>query len=1151
MTQKPIYEQPIRMHSTCRKFIGLATLCLSMCNLTLARSEVNSLKPQMEQAVKKRESLKTALEQIEKTHKVTFVYSPEVVNVNQMINYTEQGNQPLTGILDELLSPLNIKYEKSKENIVLTRSNRSDQERTVIGTVKDQEGSPLIGVSVIVKDAPTEGTSTDENGKFSIEVKANSILNFRYVGFRSLDVPVNNQARVDVVLQPDEGQIEEVVVVGYGSQKRTNLTSAIASISGKDLENVPVSNISNAMGGRLTGVFLNAPSGLPGQGSPINIRGASNLTTSAPIYVIDNIVRSKADFDNIDPQDIGSLSILKDAASAAVYGARGGNGVVLVTTKRGGIQKPTFNYSGYVGVTSPTSIPQRMTAYEHATYTNNGLRTQNIPETDARYYTPDELATLQTGVNDFDWYDEATRVPVGTQHNISVNGGSDKIRYFSSLGYYKEQGLFTNTDFDRVNFRSNVDAQISNALSMNVNIDGNVQKYSRPYWPSDDRNSPNMQDFFRGLLNQPPQSRGYVNGLPDGTLYHWHPIEVLENGGYRRNTRNTFNGTFRMTYDAPFLKGLQANASINYNKFYRFDEEKYNEYTLYRFNLEGDNNHIVGDEVVSSFQAAQHTYNFNRRLFNQEWSYQFNAELKYSQNFGKHFVNGQIIYEQFELGTDNFNATGENPISTSLEELWASSSDPNRRSIGGGATETGRMSVISRFNYAYDDRYLFEMNFRYDGSSAFAPDQRFGFFPSVSAGWRISEESFFKDNFRNVNNLKLRGSFGTTGNDQRDGAQIALSQWYQNYVTGPNATTPVNAVFGDVQNTIYAARLANPFMTWEKIQMTDIGMELGMWNGLLSAEVDYFYKHTYDILDANEAVTPATFGIPLAYQNSAIVDSWGWEFSLGHNNKIGNFNYFTRLNFSYNDNVVKQINEAANALPYQIRTGRPVGFITGFEAAGVAQTAADLENTPLYNNRPFELGDIVFIDQNGDGIIDARDNVVLSDHTANAQIQYGLSLGGSYKGFDFNVLFQGVGNRDVMFSTKDQWGQQNPLHFWTDAWTPENTDGAYPKISGINATQTPNSSFWLMDGRYTRLKFVELGYSLPQTALDKLGFSRCRIYVSGNNLFTWGPLNQFHDPEFQQGGNIITNADGTQSADYGAYQYPIMKSMNIGVNIGF
>ncbi|PSL50272.1 TonB-linked SusC/RagA family outer membrane protein [Chitinophaga niastensis] len=1082
-------------------------------------------------------SLSKALNELGKKSNLHFLFSEETLPAGKLISLSVKETSVMD-VLQLMLANTSLSAKKMNDKLVVIVPMGTDiQDKRIKGKVSSAKGEALIGVTVKV-EGTNIGAVTDGSGAYELNAPGVAKLVFTYVGFLSKTVAINNRDRVDISLEEDTRGLNEVVVVGYGTQKKVNLTGAISSISAKDIENVPVSNISNALAGRLSGLFANTPSGIPGVSSPITIRGKGTLNGNGALYVIDGVVRGKEDFDVLTPNEIESVSVLKDAASAAVYGARAANGVLLVTTRRGELdQAPRFSYSGNVGSLRPTSIPSRLNSYQHAIYQNDMLYNQfpGISPNDVRLYSPDELEYYKAGKVNTDWYKLVAKDPLSTQHTLSVNGGGKSVRYFMSLGYYNESGVFSNMDYKRYNLRSNVEANVTKNFTVSLNIDGNFQNSTRPYWPWDGDNA-EMKDFYRGILNQPPMSPAYVNGLPDGSIYHWHAAEVIKNGGYLRKNYNTFNGQLALNYKLP-VDGLSAVLSYNYNKKFNFTKTQYKSYTLYQHNTFGGHGHLIGDSIIGSTTAAQLPYNSLQENYNQPVMYLLNGGFKYNKAFGKHTVGALLLYEQSESYSDQFMAKGENPLSPSIDQLFVTDPDHKYQTVNGSGTQTARISYVGRVNYVYADKYLFEANFRSDASTQFGPQGRWGFFPSVSAGWRISEEPFMKGVVRGLDNLKLRASYGITGNDYYDDPNIPPYQWQSKYVVAPGAV--FNGATMGLTNGVYP----NPALTWEKAATTDIGVDASFWNGLLSVEADYFRKHTYDILWTRNLTVPGTFGATLPSENYAVVDNHGIELSLRHDNQIGQVKYYVGGNFSFARNKVINMAEPANAMDYQKRIGRPIDFVTGYIATGIARSDKDLQNLPDYNapGQKFEVGDIIFKDISGpngkpDGIVNDYDKVVLSNKSIHPEIIYGINGGVSWKGFDINFLFQGVANREVMFPNRDQWREQAVLSFWADHYTPENVNAAYPKIGGKNGTEGPASSFWLRNGAYFRLKFLELGYTLPKALLQKAKINNVRFYVSGSNLFTIAAI-KLYDPEFE--------------TSYGAFQYPIMRSVNVGVNIGF
>lgn len=1018
-------------------------------------------------------------------------------------------------------------------------STNQNQTKRVSGTVLDAAGIPVIGANVVIQGT-TNGAVTDLDGHFIIEeVKVGDKLHVSYIGYTDQVIAITGASEYTITLKEDSQSLEEVVVVGYGTQKKVNLTGSVATISADNIAAIPVSNISNAMAGRMPGIFSYNKSGMPGVSSPITIRGVNTPNNTNPTYVIDNVIREKEDFDALDPNMIENISVLKDAASAAVYGSRASNGVIVVTTKRGKNQKPQFTYSGLFGTERPTQNPEIMNAYNRTIYLNNQFMYNGVPETDTRYYTPDEQEYFKT--HSTNWRELAWRNPFTTQHNLSVNGGSDRLSYYMSAGYFSQTGTFDNLDYQRYNFRSNVDAKVADNFTIGLDVDGTMTDQRTPYWPHDS-DKDLMNDMYRALLNFPTTEPAYINGKPNATIYNWNILEAIKQG-HMSKKHNTLNAKFSAKWDLPWVEGLTASGMFNYRRYYENEKTVGKEYTLYMHETTGEHNHIIRDDApVTGTRTRTENGNFVRKDFNETSAYTLNLQLNYNRTFGKHDVGAMFLYEQYEQWGDTFWAQRKELLSPILEQLFAGSADSKWKDADGHESEIGRLGYVGRINYGFDNRYLIEANFRYDSSVKWVPGKRWGFFPSVSAGWRITEEPFFKQNdkLKFIDNLKLRASYGTLGNDGGD--DVAYYQYLSKFNTG------TNVVFGSGASGILPSVYPSYGITWETTTTADVGFDMSMWNGLLSMEFDYFHKLTSNILMDRKRTIPDTFGASLPKENYAELKNQGCEFLLRHDNKIGNFTYYVSGNFSFARNRYTKIDESANAYEWEIKTGRPIEFITGYIAEGIARTDEDLVGLPQYNGGfDWSKGDIILKDIHGsggvggpDGIVDANDQAVLSLYsTKNPEIMYGISLGGEWKGIDFTMFFQGVAHRSVMFPNRgDTWTEQSVLDIWSDAYSPDNIDGAYPRVGGTGSVgaNSQASTFWLMNGNYFRCKNIELGYTLPKEWMSALGVNRCRVYVSGTNLFCFDHIG-IYDPE--------------NSGDRGAYQYPLTKSFNFGINVSF
>lgn len=1150
-------DKKIPRHSCVSKLVHIMRLSILflIIGITFARatdsySQTTTLNLHIQNS-----TIEDVINQIEEQSEFRFLYNKRVVNVEQQVSVSVD-NESITEILDNIFENADISYTISDRHIVLNRkavfasqNTETQQTRSISGVVIDNYGDPVIGANVMERGT-SNGTITDVNGEFSLNVSPNAVLLITYIGYINQEITVGNQTSLRITLLEDSQALDEVVVVGYGTQKKVNLTGSVSSISANDISSIPVSNISNAMAGRMPGVFSFNSSGLPGASSPILIRGVNTPNNTNPTYVIDGVVREKDDFDSLDPNEIESFSVLKDAASAAVYGSRAANGVIMVTTKRGADQKPMFRYTGMVGTERETRRPQIMNAYNRTQYLNNQFAYNGVDPTSTNYYTPDEVDWFRT--HDYDRLEMAWQNPIVTQHNLSVNGGSDKIRYFLSVGYYDQKGSFENVKYTKYNFRSNVDAKINENFSVAFNVDANTNKMSTPYWPHNGTSTNDygisdnyvIKDLYRALMNHPRTENPYVNGRPNATIYGWNILEVIRSGGTDVSDRNTLNAQLSAKYKIPFVKGLTASAMYSYRRYYSVRKQVGKEYPLYEHETSGTNGHIIRDDaqVTRTKSRSETLGNGVRKDFNEDSRYTLNLQLNYDRTFGKHDLGVLFLYEQFESSEQDIYAQRKKLLTNAIEELYIGDGDAANKDAGGKAKEFGRLGYVGRINYAFDSKYLLEANFRYDASVRFPKGSRWGFFPSFSAGWRMGEERFIKENesLSFVNNLKLRASYGILGNDQVDPYQyLDLFK------------TETGGVFGSATTGIRPDVYPNKSITWEKTATTNVGLDVGLWNGLLSFEFDYFHKRTYDILLKRERTVPTTFGATLPTENYAELINQGVDLLVRHDNRIGDVKYYVTGNFSFARNHYSKIDEAENAYDFELKTGRPMYFISGYLSDGLARTDADLAGLPTWNtSHKWQLGDIMLRDLNGDGDVTSADQAILSKYSKHPEITYGFSFGGEWKGFDLNVFFQGVANRSIMPEYRSwKWTEQSVLDIWSDAYSnksfapnnpymTDNLDGKYPRVGGTGSSAANNakSSFWLLNGNYLRLKNVEIGYTFPKAWMSKAGINSLRAYVSGTNLFVIDHVGVY-DPE--------------NSSNWDAYQYPLMKSYNVGLSLTF
>lgn len=1074
----------------------------------------------------KEETLENVLKQIEKQSEFLFFYNLEEVNKNEKISITKK-NSSIQEILDVITEKTGLKYTIKDRHIVLTVQNNpapalvTQQVRKITGTVSDAFG-PIAGAN-IVEEGTTNGTTTDMEGNFSIEVSDGAILQVSFIGYIQQDIAIKGKNVIKVLLKEDTQALEEVVVVGYGTKKKINLTGAVAAIEGKALVKTPVANISNAVAGRMPGVLAVNSSGEPSAGSSLSIRGKSTLNNNDPLIVVDGIPRDS--FNAFDPNEIESITVLKDGAAAAIYGARANNGVFLVTTKRGKKEKLSLSYSGTVSFQSPTMYPEVMNAYEYATYNNIGLDNMGYDRTNpthtSRYYTDDAIEKYRTGQAGGDWYDATFKnFSLMQNHNVTINGGTEIVKYFLSMSALDQDGMYDNINYKAYKFRSNVDADLSEILRVGVNLDGRYEVTKSPVVGS--------STLFHYATKVLPTLRPYYpSGRPINTAGE-HVVEEIKKGGYNRNKYNTFQGTVfvNLKLDA-ITKGLSANGNVSFGKFYQFDKAFYTPYTMYS---EDEAGNVIGSKTAGGENGKIAL----SEGFNESYSTFLNVGLNYQRTVGKHDFSGLLVYEQNQSLGEEFKGTKRDFPIGSKDEMFVSGIE-NQTLTGSSSIKDARRGVIGRAGYVFDSKYLFEASFRADASYIFPKNKRWGVFPAVSGGWRISEEAFFKeyDPLSFISNLKIRASFAQVGNDK-----VSAYQWEDSYVLTSNQGPFFN---GAAQSLIYYGVFPNTNITWETANNYNVGLDADFWYGKLGVELDYFIKDTRDILWSRSRSVPATFGRKLPNENYASMVNKGFEVTLTHNNQIGKVNYNMRFTASYAKDKVTQIDDPSNALDYEKQLNRPLGFIAGYKSLGLFQSQEEAES--WMNGEQFGVksmpGDIKYADIDNNGIIDSRDQTVLSENGNMPRFIYGFSGDVNWNNFDFSFLLQGAAARNLMLSEKARvafYAGGNSYAYLTDAWSPENTDAQYPQMwVNSRSMNDRNSDFWMRNAAYLRLKTITLGYTFPKFAIRNWNINNLRVYVSGQNLLTWSPLKEF-DPE--------------AGAGTGSY-YPQQKLFSIGLNVNF
>lgn len=988
---------------------------------------------------------------------------------------------------------------------------------------------PVEGATILVKGGTTS-TLSDAAGNFAINASGNATLVVSYVGYEDQEIKVANRNSITVSLQLTNQQLGEVVVVAYGTQKKATLTGSVSTVKGSEVAKSPAPNVTSSLQGRLPGLIANQRSGQPGSESmQILIRGTGSipsnagsfgdlLSLNAPLVIIDGVPRSSEDLARLNPQDIEGFSVLKDG-SAAIYGARAANGVILVTTKVGTKGKADFSFSYNYAINQPTKVVDVLDAPTFAEVYNEGgyYRTgRNASYWNNPQYKPEQIQKMRDGSDPIlnpntDWIGLTLHNSHVKNLNFQVNGGSDKIRYLLSFGSLQQDGNFTGTTmlYKQYNFRAKFDIELVNNLIIGANISGTLK--NRDYAGG------GGIDWYNILGANPTIVAVYPNGLIGPGRLGLNPL-LNDQRGYQKASDNPLFSTFTASYKVPFIQGLRFDGSFNYDMRNQFTKNWSVPYYFYEFNTITNNY----DKKSGSATNASLTDNY------QKWTTQLsNVRASYEKTIlADHHISAMLGWEQQKNTFSSASAGRRNFLSPSLPQLDQGSIAAADQSVSGTATLTANNNYFGRLNYDFRSKYLFEFLFRVDGSEIFPENNRYGFFPGASAGWRLSEEKFIKDNFSFVDQLKLRASYGELGNNR-----VASFQYLQSFSLGQNV------VFGTADAPgIYSSLLSNPDITWERAKKFDLGLEASLWKGKLGIDFTYWLQRRNNILFARNLSVPVTFGFPnLPTQNIGKVNSNGYELVLStHGNITNGLTYRLSGNVAYNNNKAVYLDEVPPAFDYQKRTGKPVFTELYYKADGIYNTAEELNSSVHHPNS--QVGDIKIVDLNNDKKIDGNDRY-RPEFSAIPKYVFGLTSDFQYKNFDLNIFLQGqagVRNYDpnaaflggTDFTNASVWRA-------TDRWTESNPNGTMPRS---DAYQPGNTTFFLLDGTFVRLKTIELGYNISQSILQKTRvLKNVRVYVSAFNLATWAKEIKWTDPEFNGG----------------YFNYPPSRVINFGATIKF
>lgn len=1011
------------------------------------------------------------------------------------------------------------------------------QKRLVTGVVLDSQGEPVVGANVFEKGEKTNGTITDISGKFSLNVSDNATLVVSFVGFKNQEIAVKGRDKIDIRLADDTELLDEVVVVGYMTQKKGLVTGAVSSMKmDEKLNTLPTTSAGNILVGKLSGVSVSTPNGLPGAAPSISIRTGSSWNDQNVTYVIDGVVRGGGDFNNLSPNEIEDITVLKDAASAAIYGSRSAGGVIIVTTKKGTRGKPVFNYSYGYSIDTRTKNSDLTSGVEAAELYG---RINGEADPAGWAWSQEEIDHIRTINNGwgYDQLDAVWRNPVTQTHNFSVNGGSEKVRYFGAASYVKQEGFLKPYTYDKYNIRMNVTADITKDLEVFAGLAVYNTFQGNAVFENAEANYGKLRVW------QPDQPVYTDSGkhIDFGWIAN-NGASVDGKGGYNKSQMLKPQAVISATYKAPFLKGLSAKISYSRSWVHDLNKIYYTNYDLYQVKKSGTHNHIFStkdEDIIGTRKTTWVGKDYIQRKSSWSGDKQFNVQLSYENVFNNlHRVSGTLVTEWYEGDGASVHGGRETFPVYMTDQFWAASS-ARADTWGGGDTDwqSGRFSYIGQFSYSYADKYLLSFSFREDGSMNFAPSQRWGFFPAGSLGWVISEESFF--NKSAIQFLKLRASVGLTGNDSVGGWQ-----WQESYKSGSSAyfgSSPSKSV------GITYGSVVNPNLTWEKALSYNVGADVNFLNHW-TVSADYWYRNSYDILGSRQNTLPNSFSLTMPAENYGEIHAQGFDLQLGYHGNNKDFSYYGNLTMSYGWNKTIKQDYAENARWIDIPVGKSRSYITGWEFDKIIRTQEELDafkaEHPNYQHNGLspELGMMVFKDLSGpdgkpDGIINDWDKVILKN--SNNPVIYGLNLGGSWKGLSVDMMFSGQLGVDKWATDLAGGVEWNRMwkKWYNDSWTPENQNATLPKRISSNNTKTYEtaSSYWLKDASFMRLKYLTVSYNLPKNQFYNKLFDNVRFFVTGTNLFVLSSFNKnYYDPEIGNG-----NA------------FPILRSVNLGVDVKF
>ena len=1124
-------------------------------------------------------TIQQVFDEIQKQSEFIIFYKDSQVDLERKVSI--RVNQfTVDKILEEVLEGSGLTYHIFDRQVVIVPERGPDSEvlsealrpgeKTISGTVKDVNGDPVPGVTVYVKST-SNGTITDSDGMYHLSnVTNDDIVIYSFVGMKPQEIQVGNSSEINVTLEAEAVDVDEVVVVGYTTQRKATITGSISTITTTDLKQSPTANLTNALAGRMPGLMVNQFSGgEPGvDRSDIYVRGFGTYGDKSPIVIVDGVERS---MNYLAPEEIETFTILKDASATAPYGVRGANGVIIITTKRGKEQEATVNFKASYGTNEPVKFPTYLGSADYAQLYNEAIQNDNpgIDPSNLNLFTNEAIANFRKAKGDnsdglgYDWnyFDYAFKPGKQTDYSLSIRGGNERARYYVMANYFQQDGNYTHTNlgqydtqaiFKRYNFRSNIDIDITENFYARLDIGARITDRSAPGTTAARVvELANTQPPYLPITvetNDDPDNEVYMANNPEGMLfgdqiYRFNMLGELSRTGFLDEKNTYLNGSFSLGHKLDFItKGLKTEAIFSYdasdgrwiNRKVDSYTEGYREYPGYATFVPIDGSDIY--RVPGNYTGAYKTgnkYDIDQTIgngFDQNSTVgrtYFQLKLDYSRKFGLHDVGAMILGNRSKKDIDN-------QVSFCYQGL------------------TGRTT------YNYDDRYLFEFNVGYNGSENFAPGDRYGIFPAVSGGWVLSNEKFMNGTSYWLDNLKIRGSYGLVGSDHiPNDARFVYLQYFGG---GSDYSFGTDNFGSGAGGGTSEGDLANPNLTWEKAKKTDIGIDAILFNKRLTITADYFYEHRYDIITdlggGDKLGFPDIVGKDAPYVNSGIVNNRGVDFEIGWRGKVGrSFFYYVKPNFTFARNKIVFMNEIDRDNEWRAQTGRRIGehFVYVFDHF-VHDDAEAAELNGMNDGAGFQTwgqlipGDVVYKDLNEDGKIDDLGDRTSMGNPRTPEIMFGIPMGFQYKGFDFSMMLQGAARASVQLSgaavwdfplfSQDKYGKVKPMHL--NRWTPETAETAtYPALHFGDHSNNKNSSssLFLYDASYLRLKTIEIGYNIPKSAIRFAKLKSARVYAQGLNLFTWDSLDDVDiDPETKEG-----------SGDW----YPIQRVINFGIDVSF